>query len=69
MHHRMSPHITANHVLLVFTDIFAHEQVRLAALRASTSYLTSSDLHQLAQLLSLLYPMLDTHSSGTISNQ
>ncbi|KIM73570.1 hypothetical protein PILCRDRAFT_829051 [Piloderma croceum F 1598] len=34
--------------------------VRLAALRASTSYLSSSDTHQLAQSLSLLYPMLDT---------
>lgn len=68
-HRFMSSHITANHVSPVFTDIFPHEQVRLAALRASTSYLTSSNLHQLAQLLSLFYPMLDAHSSGTISNQ
>jgi hypothetical protein len=36
------------------------QQVRLAALRASVSYLSSSDAHQLAQSLSLLYPMLDT---------
>lgn len=34
--------------------------VRLAALRASVSYLTASDIHQLSQSLSLLYPMLDT---------
>ncbi|KAN0081729.1 Armadillo-type fold [Tylopilus felleus] len=34
--------------------------VRLAALRACVSYLTASDAHQLAQSLSLLYPMLDT---------
>lgn len=39
------------------------QQVRLAALRASTSYLTSSNAHQLAQSLSLLYPMLDTFPS------
>ena len=35
-------------------------QVRHAALRASVSYLTSSDQHQIAQSLSLMYPMLDT---------
>lgn len=35
-------------------------QVRLAALTASTSYLSSSDAHQIAQSLSLMYPMLDT---------
>ncbi|KAI5991786.1 armadillo-type protein [Pisolithus marmoratus] len=34
--------------------------VRLAALRASVSYLTASDVNQLSQSLSLLYPMLDT---------
>ncbi|KAI6101042.1 armadillo-type protein [Pisolithus croceorrhizus] len=34
--------------------------VRLAALRASVSYLTASDIHQLSQSLSLLYPMLET---------
>ncbi|KAH0825819.1 armadillo-type protein, partial [Lanmaoa asiatica] len=34
--------------------------VRLASLRACVSYLTASDAHQLAQSLSLLYPMLDT---------
>ena len=54
----MSPHITANRVSIVFTDIFSHEQVRLAALRSSTSYLMSSDLHQLVQSLPL-YSMLD----------
>jgi len=35
-------------------------EVRHAALRASVSYLTSSDQHQIAQSLSLMYPMLDT---------
>lgn len=35
-------------------------QVRHGALRASVSYLTSSDQHQIAQSLSLMYPMLDT---------
>lgn len=35
-------------------------EVRLAALRASVSYLTACDQHQLSQSLSLLYPMLDT---------
>lgn len=35
-------------------------EVRHAALRASVSYLSSSDLHQIAQSLSLMYPMLDT---------
>ncbi|EGO00640.1 hypothetical protein SERLA73DRAFT_166917 [Serpula lacrymans var. lacrymans S7.3] len=35
-------------------------EVRHAALRASVSYLTASDAHQLSQSLSLLYPMLDT---------
>jgi hypothetical protein len=34
--------------------------VRHAALRASVSYLTSCDQHQVAQSLSLMYPMLDT---------
>ncbi|KAH7920554.1 ARM repeat-containing protein [Leucogyrophana mollusca] len=34
--------------------------VRLAALRACVSYLTSSDAHQLSQSLSLMYPMLET---------
>ncbi|KAI0314845.1 armadillo-type protein [Amylostereum chailletii] len=34
--------------------------VRLSALRASLSYLTSSDMHQRAQSLSLMYPMLET---------
>ncbi|KAF7978256.1 hypothetical protein HWV62_1080 [Athelia sp. TMB] len=35
-------------------------EVRLAALRASVAYLSSSDSHQLAHALSLLFPMLDT---------
>ncbi|KAG0701167.1 ARM repeat-containing protein [Suillus ampliporus] len=35
-------------------------EVRLAALRASVSYLTACDQHQLSLSLSLLYPMLDT---------
>ncbi|KAH9996969.1 ARM repeat-containing protein [Russula compacta] len=35
-------------------------EVRHAALRASVSYLTSCDQHQIAQSLSLMYPMLDT---------
>lgn len=35
-------------------------QVRLAALRASVSYLTACDQLQLSHSLSLLYPMLDT---------
>ncbi|KAG1751985.1 hypothetical protein EDD22DRAFT_972561 [Suillus occidentalis] len=35
-------------------------EVRLAALRASVSYLTACDQHQLSHSLSLLYPMLDT---------
>ncbi|KAI9441935.1 ARM repeat-containing protein [Lactarius indigo] len=35
-------------------------EVRHAALRASVSYLTSCDQHQVAQSLSLMYPMLDT---------
>ncbi|KII95405.1 hypothetical protein PLICRDRAFT_86789 [Plicaturopsis crispa FD-325 SS-3] len=35
-------------------------EVRHAALRASVSYLTASDAHQLAQSLSLMYPMLET---------
>ncbi|KAI0061801.1 ARM repeat-containing protein [Artomyces pyxidatus] len=34
--------------------------VRHAALRASVSYLTASDVHQAAQSLSLMYPMLAT---------
>lgn len=34
--------------------------VRLAALKASAAYLASSDAHQLAQAMSLMYPMLDT---------
>ena len=50
------------HSFLAMLDL-AHRtywQVRLAALRACVSYLTTSDAHQLAQSLSLLYPMLDT---------
>ncbi|KDQ51416.1 hypothetical protein JAAARDRAFT_185002 [Jaapia argillacea MUCL 33604] len=35
-------------------------EVRHAALRASVEFLMASDPHQLAQSLSLLYPMLDT---------
>ncbi|TFY78196.1 hypothetical protein EWM64_g5813 [Hericium alpestre] len=35
-------------------------EVRHAALRAAVSYLTSCDPHQLAQSLSLMYPMLET---------
>ncbi|KAI0253631.1 armadillo-type protein [Lactifluus subvellereus] len=35
-------------------------EVRHAALRASVSYFTSCDQHQVAQSLSLMYPMLDT---------
>lgn len=35
-------------------------QVRLAALRAAVAYLTASDTAQHAQLLGLLYPMLNT---------
>jgi hypothetical protein len=35
-------------------------QVRHAALRASVVYLTACDVHQVAQSLSLMYPMLNT---------
>lgn len=35
-------------------------EVRLAALRASTTYLSSCEPHQLPQCLSLMYPILDT---------
>ncbi|KZP09493.1 ARM repeat-containing protein [Athelia psychrophila] len=34
--------------------------VRLAALKASATYLAQSDAHQLAHALALMYPMLDT---------
>ncbi|KZT18501.1 ARM repeat-containing protein [Neolentinus lepideus HHB14362 ss-1] len=35
-------------------------EVRLAALKASTTYLSSIETHQLAQSLALMYPILDT---------
>lgn len=50
-------------VLRVLQDGLQDRQsidVRHAALRASVSYLTSCDQHQVAQSLSLMYPMLDT---------
>jgi importin-5 len=48
--------------VFVCTDVrsFYRLQVRLATLRASVPYLSSLDVHQLAQSFSLLYPMLNT---------
>lgn len=56
--------IPPTYLPLMISRLITIVQVRLAALRASVAYLEASDINQQAQIMTLMYPMLQSLSNN-----